>query len=291
MFLGFVTVMVILVPALLIVNFGAQGFLLRGEWALAVLTLVVAYAGLFYLINVAQFRALRYRLSRTYWHGIRGGSDGGGWEYGVSGTWKQALAGPTLGLTVPWSMTRLWNERWGKMSFGPYPFVADSHSSGIYGRWLLIYAAVIVGLVVLVIAGVTGAVAGNAVGGEQGMAMGFGATLIFALIFFYIGIPVLTLAYYAAFYRQVASATSLGDLRFEFTARTKDWLILFLTNIGLVIITLGVGLLFLSYRNWKFRVSHLVANGTVDLDALTQSATRAPGEAEGLADMFDMGAI
>ena len=31
---------------------------------------------------VAAFRALRYRLSRTWWRGIRGGSDEPGWNYG-----------------------------------------------------------------------------------------------------------------------------------------------------------------------------------------------------------------
>jgi hypothetical protein len=38
-------------------------------------------------------------------------------------------------------------------------------------------------------------------------------------------------------------------------------------------------------------VRHLHIYGTIDTDDLTQSRTRAPREAEGFADAFDVGAI
>ena len=53
----------------------------------------------------------------------------------------------------------------------------------------------------------------------------------------------------------------------------------------------GIGLIFLSYRHWKFFVTHLDAEGEISLSQLTQSTTRAPGQGEGLADAFDIGAI
>jgi hypothetical protein len=58
-----------------------------------------------------------------------------------------------------------------------------------------------------------------------------------------------------------------------------------------VIVTLGVGLLFIGYRNWSFIVRHIEASGSIDFDRLTQSETRAPDDAEGLADAFDFGAV
>ena len=57
----------------------------------------------------ARFRALRYRLSRTYWHGIRGGSNDPGWNYGGEYLGRIALAGMTLFIVFPWAATRLWN--------------------------------------------------------------------------------------------------------------------------------------------------------------------------------------
>jgi uncharacterized membrane protein YjgN (DUF898 family) len=290
MLIGFVIVMVVLVPVFLFFSFGFEAMVMRGQAALAAVLMLAFYLGIFYLINVARFRALRYRLSRTYWHGIRGGSDDGGWEYGWSGVWRTFVGWMALGLLVPWSMTSLWNERWGKMSFGPYMFEAHAEPSGLMARWMLLYLAPFVAMLA---AGAVGfsifSLAGPS--GDPTMATGMIVSFITIVAIFYLAILLLGLAYFAAFYRCVAAATALGGLRFEFRARTMDWLKLILGNIGLVIVTLGIGLLFLSYRNWKFVVSHVAAEGEIDLEMLTQSATHAPGEAEGLADAFDIGAV
>ncbi|HVJ02148.1 MAG TPA: DUF898 family protein, partial [Sphingomonas sp.] len=64
-----------------------------------------------------------------------------------------------------------------------------------------------------------------------------------------------------------------------------------LGNIALVVCTLGVGLIFVGYRNWSFFISHMHAYGSVAVDELTQSTTRAPRQGEGLLDAFDVGAI
>jgi len=290
MLIGFLLVMLVLLPAFLFFNFGLQALILRGHVAVGAMIAFIFYLGIFYLINVARFRALRYRLSRTYWHGIRGGSDDGGWNYGWSGMWKMALGWAAIGLLVPWAMTTLWNERWSKMSFGPYPFEARADSSGLMGRWLLLYAAPFVGGILMAIVGVGAAFSGGNPA-DPAVLVSTVAGMLVALIVFYLAFLLLGLSYYAAFFRHAAGATSLDGLQFEFTARTKDWLKLILGNIGLVIVTLGFALMFLSYRNWSFMVSHMRADGSVDLATLTQSTTRAPGEAEGLADAFDIGAI
>ena len=59
----------------------------------------------------------------------------------------------------------------------------------------------------------------------------------------------------------------------------------------LVVLTFGIGFVFLSYRHWKFFVTHLDAHGEILLDELTQSQTRTARHGEGLLDAFDMGAI
>ena len=90
---------------------------------------------------------------------------------------------------------------------------------------------------------------------------------------------------------RVQGALTLGQLEFEFTARTRDWLIFALGTIALVVGTLGIGAIFISYRNWAFFVRPLKAYGALDLDQFTQSTTRAPGQGEGLFDGLDMGAF
>ena len=65
--------------------------------------------------------------------------------------------------------------------------------------------------------------------------MGIVGALIFYAAFF-----ILPIAYYAAFFREGVSTMSLSTLEFEFTARTKDWIILFLGHGGLWLLALLV---------------------------------------------------
>jgi uncharacterized membrane protein YjgN (DUF898 family) len=283
MFRGFLIVMAVLLPTILLLQFASQALILRGQIIAAGLLILSLYIGVLYLVGLAIFRALRYRLSRTYWHGIRGGSDDPGFGYAWSAFWKPILGALAFGALVPWSMTSLWNDRWNKMSFGPHAFEAGADSSGLLLRWFAIYMAPFIGFVLIF------ATAGfGASGGNPAAAMG-GAILSVLAIYLMVGF--FGLAYYAAFYRQVVNATSLGPLQFEFTARTIDWFKLILGSVGLIIVTLGLGYMFVGYRNWSFFVRHLEAYGELDLDSLTQSETKTGTDAEGLASAFDIGAI
>jgi uncharacterized membrane protein YjgN (DUF898 family) len=181
-------------------------------------------------------------------------------------------------------MTSLWNDRWNEMSFGPHRIAAAADTDGLFGRWLLIYLAVLMGFMGALVLGL--GVGGGTGSVEAGLAAGFVGVLLF-----YVVIALAGVAYYAAFYRKVVGATAFGGLHFDFTARTLDWFKLILGNIALVVFTLGLGFVFLGYRNWSFFVRHMEASGEIDLDRLTQSETSATGDAEGLADAFDIGAI
>lgn len=292
MFIGFLIVMAIMVPLLLILQFGVQALAFRGYAFAAGLIGFAAYLAIFYLFGLALFRALRYRLSRTYWHGIRGGSDDGGWNYGVSALWKYVLGFVTFGLLIPWTMVTLWRERWGKMSFGPFAFETGESPAtrGLMGRYLLIYATpVLWGLLVAALG--MGTIFTAMAEGDPKAVAGMAGMFILSLFSFYALFSLLSLAYYAAFMRKAIGELSIGNLSFSFEARTMDWVKLILGNIALVVFTLGFGIMFIGYRHWSFYVRHLQVHGEVDLAALTQSTTRIRSDAEGLADAFDIGAI
>lgn len=281
MFIGFLIVMAVLLPGILFIQFGAQALVLRGYVGLAGFIMLAVYLGFFALVGLARYRALRYRLGHTYWHGIRGGGEPGGWGYAWSYLWKSFAGGLALGLLVPWAWTTLWNERWNKMSFGPHPFEAYATTNGLMGRWAMLLFAPIV-LVIL----------GFAMAVQTGNNPATAAVTGFFVVFGIYGLwAIIGLGFFAAYTRQVIGSLDLGGLSFEFTARSKDWLKLFLGHIGLVIVTLGIGFVFISYRNWSFFIRHLEASGTVDLDTMTQSEAAGGGDAEGLASAFDIGAI
>jgi uncharacterized membrane protein YjgN (DUF898 family) len=286
MFFGFLLVMCVLVPFFLFFQFLFPALIARGKPEAAFGIFTLFYIAIIYLGGFARFRALRYRLSRTYWHGIRGGSDDPGWNYGGEYLGRIALSAMTMFIMFPWAATRLWNSRWKAMSFGPLQFRASLDAEGLKARWAAIY------LVPIGIALVGSAIYFSlAPGAGASPRPGLSIMVLIIVAAFYIGIPLATLCWYAKYFRNAAAATSIGDLEFSFDATTLQWLGLFLGNLALAVVTLGFGLTYWGYRNWSFMVRHLHVYGTVDLSDLTQSTTHAPREAEGFADAFDVGAI
>lgn len=290
LFIGFIFAVILFGVPLLMLTFGLQALMLRGHAALAGMLTLPLYGILLYVFGLARFRALRYRLSRTYWHGIRGGSDSAGWRYGWSWVWKSVVGGFFFGLMLPWSMCDLWNERWNSMSFGPHQFGSGAEHGPVLKRLLLCY---LLGFVLLIVA--MGAVGGIiATMGPITPTGSPSAAILVQLIPLLAIAPVIGfcyIAYYSVFLRQAIGHLSLTHIDFDFTARTKHWLGLFLGDIALIVGTLGIGYAFLGYRHWKFFVTHLEAGGEIDLEALTQSDTPEPKQGEGLLDAFDVGAF
>jgi uncharacterized membrane protein YjgN (DUF898 family) len=288
MFIGFLIVMCVLAPFFLFFQFLFPALIAHGQAEAAFGVIFLFEIALLYLGGFARFRALRYRLSRTYWHGIRGGSDHPGWSYGGEYLGRVFLAAMTMWIAWPWMATELWNARWNKMSFGPLQFSANVEAEGLGWPWALVYLVPIGALIAgaLVLGGL------GALGAHGGIAtMGFGMMAVILFLVAYLAIPLMTLNWYAKYYRQAAGATSLGELEFGFDATTLQWLGLFLGNLGLAIVTLGFGITYWGYRNWAFMVRHMHIYGSIDIADLTQSTTHAPREAEGFADAFDIGAI
>ncbi len=292
LFIGALLVAALIGVPFIILNFGLQALALRGHVALASALALILPILILYLVGVARFRALRYRLSRTWWRGIRGGSDDPGLRYGLSWLWKTVVGYLPLMLLIPWSMVSLWNERWSAMSFGSERFHATATVGPVFKRFLLFYLApflfVLVGVAVAALLG-TGFL-GVGVRSSFPLPLQILSGLVIVLgVYLLLGL--IALSYYAAFLREAIGSLSLGDVRFRFEATTSDWINLLIGDVLLVIVTLGFGVLFLAYRHWKFFITHLDGDGALDPAALGQSTTRTPGQGEGLLDAFDVGAI
>ena len=83
-----------------------------------------------------------------------------------------------------------------------------------------------------------GMLAGYGIGGENGVALGGLVGLIGLVLFFYLGLGLIAVAFYAKFYREMVGATRWRDLRFSFEASTLDWVKLLLGDALLVVFTL-----------------------------------------------------
>jgi uncharacterized membrane protein YjgN (DUF898 family) len=235
LFIGFVVAFFAIGIPFFILNFIAQGAILQGVPLVAGILGLALYIAIFWLIGFAIYRGLRYRLSRTSWHGIHGGTDSPGFSYGTSYLWKTVVGTLPLGLGIPWASINLFKERWEAMSFGPHRFTSNPDWKKLMKRFALFY---ILPVLIAILA-----VAGFAKGGGSidETAPALGGIFILFFIFFYIALPLISLIYYAAYSREVVGSLGLGGLEFGFTARSTDWLILMLGNIGLYLLAGFVG--------------------------------------------------
>ncbi len=294
LFIGFVMVFFLIILPFGLIQFISNAAIFRGREEFAIAIQLALFVMIFYLGGVAYFRALRYRLSRTYWRGIRGGSDNPGFGYGLSYMWKSVAGWLPIFLMVPWSSISLWNERWGSMSFGSHKFESNAQWTDLMKRYLLFYLVPFLIVVGGIVAGI-GAVASGIEGGDDSLgtagAAAFGIYIIFLVLAFYILLPIAALMYYSKFFRVGVGGLKLHKLEFEFTARSADWILFSLANMAIIMCTLGIGYIFMPYRNWTFFVRHMEAYGEINLDELTQSETKRAKHGEGLLDAFDVGAI
>jgi len=90
-----------------------------------------------FLLGLGRFRAVRYRLSRTSWRGIRGGLEGQGWAYAGTAFGHTLLLVLTLGLSKPLRDVALARLLYGAMRLGDRPVRLEAESRPLYGRYLV----------------------------------------------------------------------------------------------------------------------------------------------------------
>lgn len=266
LFIGFIMAFFLIGVPFTLLQLVAQGLVFRGQPEIAIALGVVLTLVLFYLIGIAYFRALRYRLSRTYWRGIRGGSDDQGISYGFSYLWKNVAGILPIYLLYPWASMSLWNERWGKMSFGPYRFESNADWTQLMKRYLLFYLVPFLLFVMFAIIGFQETQGGGAEKMGVGAAVAFGGFAIILILALYIVLPVAALLYYSKFMRVAVSALRIGELEFEFKARSPDWILFFLANWAIWGIAAGMAFVPLSL---------LMAPGTFDPISLRENLSTA----------------
>lgn len=288
LFKGFLILIVLFGIPMSALSFWLQSLLLRGQWQLAIAVYILLLVGVLYLSGVAIFRMVRYRLNRTYWQGVRGGSDDGGWTFGLGYLARGFTVLLSFTLTVPWLTAWGWNALFAKMSFGSLSFEGDARWRALFGKYLaaIFLAVVFVVAVVLIIVFGAGALGGGPPDPAKAAPLIVSATLLI-----YIGLPLIMLRYAAYLHRHLVGHLSLGPVRFAFDATTLDWLKYYLFNVALVVFTLGLGLLLWPYRHWQFYTSHLTVIGDLSTLEIEQSGTATLRQGEGLADAFDIGAI
>lgn len=137
---GFLTIVALFVPAYMLSIFIAlQPDIVRYTG------LGVLFALFWYFSGYAIYRGRAYRLSRTYWRGIRFGQTGSAWRYATRRFLWSLLVVATLGLAYPFMVADLWRYRWSRTWYGDRVFAFTGSWKTVAGPYYRAYVGAVVG--------------------------------------------------------------------------------------------------------------------------------------------------
>jgi len=274
LFLSFLIVVPIL---LLLVLGGSMVAAMLGVFGTAIFYLPLIFAWQF-----AVYRALRFRLTRTRWRGIRGNMSGSALLYAAKASGYLLAAIVSLGLLYPWASGRMADGILNNVWFGNRRLAFSGSVRRLYKSYLLgllgvfVMAAVLFSLVLSFVS--------FTVTDEL-------STLIFSffpLLLVFLFFVVCTAFYRAAFFRWLFEHAGFGDVQTRSTLSGGRMLGLTLTNLLLIICTLGLGTAWAVIRMAKAKLNSVQYMGDPRLDELLQDTREAPRTGEGLLDALDV---
>jgi uncharacterized membrane protein YjgN (DUF898 family) len=253
---------------------------------------IVGWALFFVLSGFGIHRARRYRLSRTYWRGIRGGLSGRAAPFAWTYVWTTVLIPFTLGWIVPWRAVRLQRTLVNETRFGDKPFTFTARAGPLYARYWLVWLSAIVLFIGTI--GVIGAVVGvdmqqavprpRPVSGARGagiVAIILGALLIFAMI----------RAWYSTrMFNYFAAETRYQGAGFTLRATVPSLVWLVASNFLIRISTLGFLSPVAEARATRYMVDRLALDGGIAWQQVAQNPDALLQSGEGLAEAFNVDA-
>lgn len=287
LFLGFLIALFAVGLPFLIVVFGAQ---LLGP-LIAVMIMLPTYLAMFFLLGFGIFAAFRYMASRTLWRGVRWELTGSPVQYGLTYLGYTLLSAITLGWFWPAAARRLSGRIWAGLRFGDLPFRFDLDAA----RREKVYGAYAVGWVISLVAYfvfigvVTTTVAPDLASEGEGAPMpSFGTfvTIYAATILFLVAATIAFAPYNAAALRSVAAGVRLGEASFRLEVNWLEMAWLTVSNVFLILVSLGLLTPFVQARTSRFLILRLKATGVADLERVRQAPDAGPRTGEGLADAF-----
>ncbi len=298
LFIGFLVVMVAVVLPVAALSI-AIVLVLGPESPLLPAYQVLIYIALFFLLGIGIHRALRYRLARTRWRGIRGGLQGSSFRYAWTHFWTALLIPLTLGWIMPWRTTKLQSRLTNGMRFGNRPFQFAARSGPLYGRFALLW----VGSIVLVVAasaiiGVAGYLVGvsspefGAVPGQPTPPSPMLAVVVgLVVVAIYLIFGVMIAWYQAAILNHFAAHTFYEGATFRGNATASSLIWLVISNLLIMTFTLGLLSPVAQARSARYLVERLSIDGAVPLAEIAQRAEDPMRRGEGLAQVFDVDAF
>jgi uncharacterized membrane protein YjgN (DUF898 family) len=241
------------------------------------------------LVPLSLVGTRRYRLSRLSWRGIRFSFRGRVRDFLKLFIRGAILTGLTLGLYTPFFQTQARKFFSENTYFGNARFAFDGKGSDLFGRLLLS----------LLVAGAAFGIAAFSVGVSLGQ-LRFSRSMsqeaitralvpaLPAVAFAVLGAVVALFWYLAYRHRYYWSHTSFQTVRFRSTMTAAKLLWLWVSNLLLVAVTLGLAIPWVLARNVRFSMANIALIGSLDFSSIVQDAQKVGAIGEGLAGMLNI---
>lgn len=276
LFVGFLIVMPAFLALALLAGFIVVPLGLPGQ--------LLVYILLLFAWQFALYRALRYRLTRTRWRGIRGNMSGSALNYAMEASLCIVLAVVSLGLLYPWTSGRLANRILNNVWFGSRKLAFSGSARSLFKIYLL---SVLSGLAVIVVISAAIFCPAWFAGGEN-MAPPFLSFLPLIVLIAIVSFVVCISFYRAAFFRWLFEHARFGGMETRSTLSGRKMLKVILVNTVQVLCTFGLGIAWAVIRLAGARLNSVEYRGDPQLGELLQDTMDAPGAGEGLFDALDV---
>ncbi len=255
----------------------------------------------FYVIPVALYSALRYRLSRLQWRGIRYRLEGSSLKYANLFLWRGFLNIISLGILLPYSDIKKYQHKVKNAYYGDIPFSFSGNGKNLMSIHLATYA-IATGLLFIVLLGMQLIAASIPIAEILMAAQGMPGTntlqsfsgkpvFITAIAFIFLPFllfPLVRLMYKTALIHEMVNNLHAADIGFNITVTTLALFKLKLGNFIIFIGTFGIGLPYIIQRNLRFFAEHIQIKGDLKTSKINQTTSRKSADAEGLHEVLDL---
>ena len=262
---------------------------------------VVLLLPIFYVIPVALYSALRYRISRLQWRGIHYRLDGSALKYANLFLWRGFLNIVSIGILLPFSDIKKYQYKVNHSYYGDIPFSFKGSGKNLMGIHLATYA-IAIGLIFFMLLGIQLitasfpvaeiSMAAQGMSNENILQLIFGKPAVitaFALIFTpFLILPIVRLVYKTALIHEMINNLHASSISFKSTVTTIGLCKLKVGNFLILISTLGLGIPYIMQRNLRFLAAHTMVKGDLDTSQIKQVANQKPADAEGLQEVMNL---
>lgn len=267
------------------------------KWPEAAYALIFLVPFILIFSGAAIFGALRYRLTRTNWSGIRGGLKGSMWGYGLKWVGGYLLLAISLTLVYPWIKLNRTRDVIDNISFGNWQAKLAPETKTCF--WNFVVPGFILGLPLLILYGMTSNYLKAHIADiflilapyeltqdETIAALSLIALLTYGIIL--LAVLAVFFFYKPAFIKEVVNHTSLGDLEFQLQLRKRDYFRIAILYEILRGITLGLTGPLITHWRAQFWAEKIMLVGELDLNELRQNPNAKPKAEEGLLEALDL---